>query len=339
LAPALQDLFGAAADATARSCQFIKRQRLFCGSSFLQTCVFTWIDNPDASLEQFTATAAALGLDVSRQAIDQRLDDAAEFFRLMLERSLQRAFTTPGRVLPLLEPFHGVYLDDATHLRLPPELAALFPGCGGVTADAGAATMKVLLRWEVHAACVAGLRLSSSRCGDTTLADELPLPPRGALRLGDLGFFKLPMLRDLAGAGVFFISKIKQGTALRVGGRRLQDLAGWLERQGQNRIDADAQLGGGRKARVRCRLVAWRLSDEQAARRRAKLLEDAQDKGYQASAAALTMCAWLVLVTNVPRPMLSGQEVMEVYRVRWQIEMSHPHYPSSDSLYRGRWAA
>jgi len=28
-----------------------------------------------------------------------------------------------------------------------------------------------------------------------------------------------------------------------------------------------------------------------------------------------------------------------IYHWRWEIEMSHPHYPSSDSLYRGRWAA
>src|SRR5260370_24896569 len=152
LAVVLQDLLGATADATARSCGFIKRQRAFSGSSFLQTCLFTWIDNPDATLEQFTVTAASLGLDVSRQAIDQRLDDAATFFRLMLQAALQRAFVASGRALPLLQPFNGTYLDDATHISLPAELADLFPGCCGPTASARAATMKIMLRWDVHSA-------------------------------------------------------------------------------------------------------------------------------------------------------------------------------------------
>jgi hypothetical protein len=321
LAPVLQDLFGATADSTARSCAFIKRQRVFSGSSFLQTCVFTWIENPDATLEQFTSTAASLGLDVSRQAIDQRLDDAAPFFRLMLEQSLRRVFIASGRVLPLIEQFNGAYLDDATHISLPADLAEQFPGCGGSTQTAGAATMKIMLRWEVLSAQCVQLHVSGARCADTTLADELSPLPRGALRLGDLGFFKLSMLRDLAKAGVFFISKLKHATALHVEGRRIEDLAKWLNHQGGNRVDADVKLGGGRKARVECRLIAWRLSDDQAAQRRAKLLKEAQDKGYKASEEALALCAWLVLVSNVPRSMLSAKEVMEVYRVRWQVEL------------------
>jgi hypothetical protein len=31
--------------------------------------------------------------------------------------------------------------------------------------------------------------------------------------------------------------------------------------------------------------------------------------------------------------------VVELYSLRWQIEMSHPDYPSSDSLYPGSRAA
>jgi hypothetical protein len=32
-------------------------------------------------------------------------------------------------------------------------------------------------------------------------------------------------------------------------------------------------------------------------------------------------------------------DLLAVYLARWQIEISHPHYPSSDSLYQGRRAA
>jgi hypothetical protein len=34
-----------------------------------------------------------------------------------------------------------------------------------------------------------------------------------------------------------------------------------------------------------------------------------------------------------------AEVIADVYKHRWLIEMSHPHYPSSDSLYRGRRAA
>src|SRR5262245_21438963 len=93
LASTLQGLFGPAADALARDCGFVRRQRVVAGSSFLQTCVFTWMRHPDATLEQLVATAASLGLDLAVQSFDERLAlPAAEFFRLVLSRCLQQAF-------------------------------------------------------------------------------------------------------------------------------------------------------------------------------------------------------------------------------------------------------
>jgi DDE superfamily endonuclease len=44
-----------------------------------------------------------------------------------------------------------------------------------------------------------------------------------------------------------------------------------------------------------------------------------------------------ILMTNDLK--LSVRDVVELYSLRWQIEMSHPNYPSSYSLYRERWAA
>ena len=32
-------------------------------------------------------------------------------------------------------------------------------------------------------------------------------------------------------------------------------------------------------------------------------------------------------------------DLLEAYLMRWEVEMSHPDYPSSDSLYRGSRAA
>ncbi len=44
------------------------------------------------------------------------------------------------------------------------------------------------------------------------------------------------------------------------------------------------------------------------------------------------------LLTNLPAT-VSAVAIAEIYRKRWTIEMSHPDYPSSYSLYRGSWAA
>ena len=36
---------------------------------------------------------------------------------------------------------------------------------------------------------------------------------------------------------------------------------------------------------------------------------------------------------------LTLRDVIELYQLRWQIEISHPDHPSSDSLYHGSRAA
>ncbi|HEV3262432.1 MAG TPA: hypothetical protein VG013_36610, partial [Gemmataceae bacterium] len=44
-----------------------------------------------------------------------------------------------------------------------------------------------------------------------------------------------------------------------------------------------------------------------------------------------------ILVTNDLKR--TAAAVGELYSLRWQIEMFHPHYPSSAGLYLRRWAA
>jgi IS4 transposase len=44
------------------------------------------------------------------------------------------------------------------------------------------------------------------------------------------------------------------------------------------------------------------------------------------------------LLTNLPDT-VSAMVIAEIYRKRWTIEISHPDYPSSYSLYRGSRAA
>jgi hypothetical protein len=51
-----------------------------------------------------------------------------------------------------------------------------------------------------------------------------------------------------------------------------------------------------------------------------------------------TVLARWQLLTNVPAPVAAATVALWYYW-RWSVEMSHPHYPSSDSLYRERPAA
>jgi IS4 transposase len=116
-----------------------------------------------------------------------------------------------------------------------------------------------------------------------------------------------------------------------------EGLTEWLKRERTDRIDQPVRLGT--RKHLDCRLVAVRLPRKVAQVRLRELTKKLKKKGRTPSDRQRVLCQWLVLITDLAADRLSLEEIFILYRVRWQIEMSHPDYPSSDSLYRGSRAA
>src|SRR5262249_5220128 len=153
LADTLQAVFTTEAQQAAEAAGFIRRARKLTGPLFVQTLVFGWLQHPTASLEDLVTTAADLGVDLTPQSLDERLNDrAADCLRRVLAAALERLVeaTTPAHAR-ILDRFAGVYALDATSWALPAALADLFPGCGagGKAAGSAQAALKVVLRLEV----------------------------------------------------------------------------------------------------------------------------------------------------------------------------------------------
>ncbi len=67
----------------------VKRRRKLTGSVLTQILVFGWLENPEASYQQLTETAATLGIQVRRQALEQRLTpETAEMLKLTLDAAI-----------------------------------------------------------------------------------------------------------------------------------------------------------------------------------------------------------------------------------------------------------
>ena len=72
---------------------------------------------------------------------------------------------------------------------------------------------------------------------------------------------------------------------------------------------------------LRARLLVQLVPQEVADQRRRRIRKEAREKGQTASAAALLLAAWTILITNTPPELLSVAEALVVARVRWQIEL------------------
>src|SRR5947209_5657837 len=234
VASTLQTVLTAEADAAARATGFIRRQRQLTGASFVQSLVFGWLANPRATLEGLAAATATVGTPVSPQALDQRFTaPAAECLRVVLQKATAQTLAAQPQAVALLRRFAGVYLLDSTTVSLPAALAELWPGCGGRTAASGRAALKVQLLWDILHGRLHGLDLHAGRAVDVEAPLNAAALPAGALRLADLGYFNLDVLRAYQRRGVYWLTRLKWGTALYVGGRRLRHRVGWLKRQAQ----------------------------------------------------------------------------------------------------------
>jgi hypothetical protein len=88
----VQALLTTKAGELARGCGFVRRRRKVCGSNFAQALVFTAMADPEAPESRLHATAALVGLNASRQAIDKRFNPrAAEFLRRLLAAAVTEA--------------------------------------------------------------------------------------------------------------------------------------------------------------------------------------------------------------------------------------------------------
>ncbi len=67
-----QQILTTIADKVARDFSFIIRNRKLTGGRFVETLVFSWLENPDATYTKLAQTAGALGTPITRQAIEQR---------------------------------------------------------------------------------------------------------------------------------------------------------------------------------------------------------------------------------------------------------------------------
>jgi hypothetical protein len=323
----VQALFGTMAEEVANDHPVVLRRRKFTTATLAQTFIFGFLAKPRASDEELAQMAALCGVEVTTQAIEQRhTAQLAEFLEALFRRATRCLVRSQKTLAPLLERFAAVLILDSTTTTLPDALRDRFPGCGG-SHGGGQAAMKLQVQWDLRSGGLDAVVIESGRdCDYKTSLQSAPLPP-SSLRITDLGYFDTEVFERFNQQGVFWLSRLQFGTgAFTVEGQRLP-LLDWLGEQPGPFVDRAILIGAAR--RVACRLVAWRVPQEVANRRRQKLIAEARRKdGRVPGAERLAWCDWTILVTNVTADLLDPKEIAVLYRARWQIELLFKRWKS-----------
>jgi hypothetical protein len=343
----VQDLFVSVPDSvnSALETPFCQRKRLLSPSSFVRTLVFGWLDDPDASVVDLADYAATLDCPVSESGLRKRFTaEGVALLNGVLDYALQPLIFGQHSPSELLHRFNGVHVFDTSYIPLPACLAKSCPGCGNQTGKTNASG-KILFDLEITSGGLVQLDLFAAREPDQKLIHCCQPLPEGALMLRDLSFFSLEDLNFQDKQKVFYLSRAHPQLVVQRAKDQSQTLMQFLRGKGPL---VDVQVEVGTKHRLKCRLIAWRVPDWVAQRRKKKRLEQhnrkqrrrqrKQRRGQPVSqgkgsgrgqpkrstgptAEQLEQCEWVVVLTNVPPEKLSPKEAEALLRARWQIEL------------------
>lgn len=271
------------------------------------------------------------GLTLTEQGLEKRLQfRQVKFAKWLLIKAIQTQLkltideneqsNLQATTLPLNR-FNRILLQDSTCVKVPKNLADFFPS--SFTQKGDGATARVQLTMDLLSDNYEAISLGSFRDNDASASGNiLEIVQAGDLVLRDKGYWSLEVFHKLDTQCCYFLSRLKYGVNLYdIKTNEQLSLNKIFKRAKSNNIQKiDKEILIGSRCQLKVRLVAIKLPDEVAAERRRKAKKDRHTKANH-SQEYYERLGWCIFITNVPVEILSSEEVIKVYRLRWRIEI------------------
>ena len=261
----------------------------------------------------------------SRSSIQAKMkDQTVDFVKSILEKILPRQFSQDqikGISSPLFSMFNRIFVEDSTCLKLPSNLAKALPG--SYSSRGEVATGRIQFRTELKSGSAAHFDIQSYRDNDQKYAKRiLDILQEGDLIIRDLGYFVLSVFRLVNWMNAFFLTRFRYAVVIWEPDSEqkidLLDMLAKADKQRQVVIDKPVLLG--KKEKLPVRLVAIKLPQEIAQRRRRKHVKNRNKRANQTKE-YVQFLGWIIFVTNVSKEVWTPKQILHVYGLRWRIEM------------------
>jgi hypothetical protein len=313
----VMNFFNKTVDQVDKTVKFVKRESKLSAQLFAKVLIMGCLSDPTISLERLCKLLKESGIKITKQGLHQRFQPVAtQLMRTLFTESLKQFKTEKQKILHLLKPFTSVKIQDSSVIALPENLKEVFKGYGG--GRASEAGMKLQVMFDYIEGQVNDVTLTEGCRSDQGFDGYIEQLEEGVLYLQDLGYFKLEYFEKAREKAAYFISRYSYPTTLLNEEDEVVDLLKEL-RKADSFFTKKVKLG--KKEKIEVRLVAFRLSDEDVAKRIRKIKEKAQKRGKGSTQATLELAKWSIYITNVAETMLKDEQVHVVYSMRWQIEL------------------
>lgn len=215
-----------------------------------------------------------------------------------------------------LKRYKRVLVQDSTTINLPVCLSWCFPG--NVSRGEKKSQLKIQVIYDILNNQFVHFEITPFTANDQSKSkDIVSIASEGDLVIRDLGYFALDCFQKINNSDMSFISRLRYGVGIRdkKTGKEIY-LLKRLKKSG--RFDQWVMLGSEKKVKVR--LVAVKLSDQQANERRRKAKND-RDRRLNHTKEYYQMLGYSLFILNEGEDIFTPEQIAQIYGLRWRIEI------------------
>lgn len=291
---------------------FLRAREVACATDLLRLILSYCLSA--TSLRSTAAWACAVDLaKISDAGLIYRLRQSATWLEGLVAKALQGVRPAPaqGRLIRILD--------------------------GTSVPKAGTKAKKYNQVWRVHGAFDLPVeRFSHFVLTDEKGAESLDRAPvvEGEIRLADRGYARPDAIANVieAGGDVVVRAGWKSMTWLDGEGASMDIIAALRQAEPRGSLDRAIFVKRKNGQKLALRLVAIRKSPEAAEKARRQARRAAQQERYTVSQATLDAADWVILVTSLEASAYSTKDILDLYRLRWRIELAFKRLKSSIGL-------
>lgn len=300
---------------------FYKRSSKLLPARFFELMLYMASIHDRCSLAQASnETAESFGISISKQGIDDRIDQhAVSFMRSIFEEQLSQQID--GTIDPdYFKSFTRVTIKDSTRFDLPIRVKQHFPGCGGTeTSKAGAS---IQYEYDVKSGKMVDIDFTAIKRTDYQDAREKAhdfLP--GELKIRDLGYFNTEVLKLMNKESAFFISRLHSKILVYENDQEISFSKLYQKMIREKTTHLEIRVTIGRVERLPVRLIVDIMPEEVYQSRIVKANKEARKRGCQVGEEFKARSRFNLLITNINMECIPSRQVYQLYRIRWQIEL------------------
>ncbi|WP_317193610.1 IS4 family transposase [Marivirga aurantiaca] len=312
---------------------FIERVRKLSAFEFTNALTFSVNNQANTSLPDIAADLnKEFEIDVSKEALHKKFTPQAVTFMeelLKLQIANQIDLSIDDK---LKQHFNSIKIKDSSKFSLPSIYNGDYPSFNNFSKKNG--VMNLQYEYDLVSGKWTSLELTNIKTNDKKSSRETAhLLEKGDLYIRDLGYISASYLNAIKEAEAYFLNRLPPQAGLyNSAGEPLtwKGIDQKFRKTDAQALDMDMEIFNNH--RLKCRVVLFRVNDEEYKSRLKQAENSAKSRKVGVSKDHKIRCRYNAFITNVGRDVLSMGDIKKTYQLRWQIELVFKTWKSFFSI-------